>query len=53
MKVKRLTSWFASMVFAASFIAAPLVANADYATCKQACLAQGHSDDDCSEACRE
>ena len=53
MKVNRLTSWFAGMIFAMSLIAVPLATNADYATCKQSCKNDGYSDSVCSNACSQ
>ena len=53
MKIDRVTSCFASLILAMSLIAAPLAANADYATCKRACTDDGYSDSDCAKACSE
>ena len=53
MKTNRISSWFAGIIFVMSLIAAPLTANADYATCTQSCAEDGYDDSYCSRVCSE
>ena len=53
MKINRISSCVASLIFAMSLIAAPLAANADYATCTQSCKEDGYDDSYCAKVCSE
>ena len=53
MKINRISSWFAGMIIVMLLIAAPLATNADYDACMTSCLDDGHSHNDCSDACSD
>ena len=52
MNKKRLASWIASLVLVIPLFVSPSAVNADYATCKAACMADGGSSQYCHNICR-
>ena len=52
MNKKRLASWIASLVLVIPLFVSPSAANADYATCRDACQEDGGTSDECHDICK-